>query len=85
MATGCAAGKDVNARALTPFGLTCFDFEGVSLMVSRTGYTGDLGYEVWVDPDHAEVLWDRLIFDPVPAFAAPGRWGQRGNRQSAIG
>jgi aminomethyltransferase len=29
--------------------------------VSRTGYTGDLGYELWVRPEHAERLWDRLI------------------------
>ncbi len=46
---------------LTPFGLTYFDFEGTELMVSRTGFTGDLGYELWIDPDHAEVLWDRLF------------------------
>lgn len=29
--------------------------------VSRTGYTGDLGYELWVRPEHAERLWDSLI------------------------
>ena len=46
---------------LTPFGLAWFDFEGRELMVSRTGYTGDLGYELWVDADHAELLWDRLF------------------------
>jgi aminomethyltransferase len=31
------------------------------LTVSRTGYTGDLGYELWLRPQHAEALWDRLI------------------------
>ena len=31
------------------------------LTVTRTGYTGDLGYELWVAPQHAESLWDRLI------------------------
>jgi aminomethyltransferase len=31
------------------------------LTVSRTGYTGDLGYELWVRPEHAGALWDRLI------------------------
>ena len=30
-------------------------------MISRTGFTGDLGYELWIDPDHAEFLWDRLF------------------------
>jgi len=23
------------------------------VMISRTGFTGDLGYELWIDPDHA--------------------------------
>ncbi len=43
------------------FGLTHFDFEGVELMVSRTGFTGDLGYELWIEPDKAEALWDALF------------------------
>ncbi|HET7031380.1 MAG TPA: aminomethyltransferase family protein [Candidatus Limnocylindrales bacterium] len=32
----------------------------VALDVSRTGYTGDLGYELWVGADHATELWDAL-------------------------
>jgi aminomethyltransferase len=43
------------------FGLTHFDFEGTELMVSRTGFTGDLGYELWIDPEKAEALWDALF------------------------
>ena len=31
------------------------------LYVSRTGYTGDLGYELWVAPEGALILWDALI------------------------
>lgn len=46
---------------LKPFGLTHFDFLGTELMVSRTGFTGDLGYELWIDPDKAEALWDALF------------------------
>jgi glycine cleavage system T protein (aminomethyltransferase) len=46
---------------LKPFGLTHFDFEGTELMVSRTGFTGDLGYELWLAPEKAEVLWDALF------------------------
>jgi glycine cleavage system T protein (aminomethyltransferase) len=34
---------------------------GLSLLVSRTGFTGDLGYELWVDPGEAERLWDALM------------------------
>ncbi len=29
-------------------------------MVSRTGFTGDLGYELWINREHALELWDRL-------------------------
>ncbi|MGB5165373.1 MAG: aminomethyltransferase family protein [Woeseiaceae bacterium] len=54
------AGIDV--ADLKPFGLTHFEFEGAELMVSRTGFTGDLGYELWIPPDKAEALWD-AIFD----------------------
>jgi aminomethyltransferase len=41
---------------------------GVPIDVSRTGYTGDLGYELWVDVDHAVDLWDRLV-DVGTAYA----------------
>ena len=30
-------------------------------MVSRTGFTGDLGYELWVEPSQALELWDALF------------------------
>jgi aminomethyltransferase len=46
---------------LPPFALRIFPFEGVELAISRTGFTGDLGYELWIDPTRAEVLWDRLF------------------------
>jgi glycine cleavage system T protein (aminomethyltransferase) len=44
---------------------------GIPVEVSRTGYTGDLGYEVWVDACSAEALWDALMeagrpFDITP-------------------
>lgn len=47
--------------SLRPFGLTHVDFDGSELMVSRTGFTGDLGYELWIEPGKAEALWDRLF------------------------
>lgn len=62
--TSCAVLKKLGLEGvenLTPFGLKSFPFEGTTLDVSRTGYTGDLGYELWIDPDHAEILWDRLF------------------------
>jgi len=46
---------------LKPFGLMHFDFDGAELMVSRTGFTGDLGYELWIEPGKAGLLWDDLF------------------------
>ncbi len=34
---------------------------GAAVLVSRTGFTGDLGYEIWLDPDDALQVWDTLI------------------------
>jgi len=62
--TSCATLRRMGLEGienLTPFGITHFEFEGTELTVSRTGFTGDLGYELWIDPDFAEVLWDRLF------------------------
>jgi aminomethyltransferase len=33
----------------------------VPLLVSRTGFTGDLGYELWMSPADAEAVWDALM------------------------
>jgi aminomethyltransferase len=33
----------------------------VPVMVSRTGFTGDLGYELWMQPADAEAVWDALM------------------------
>ncbi len=35
--------------------------DGFPVTVTRTGYTGDLGYELWVRPEFAERLWDCLV------------------------
>jgi aminomethyltransferase len=39
--------------------------------VTRTGYTGDQGYELWVSPQYAELLWDRLIDAGAPYGLLP--------------
>ena len=36
------------------------DYNGCPLMVSRTGYTGELGYEIWCHPDDAMQVWQRV-------------------------
>ena len=36
-------------------------FENIPVTISRTGYTGDLGYEIWMNPNDALSVWDILI------------------------
>jgi aminomethyltransferase len=45
---------------------------GVEVDISRTGYTGDLGYEIWMPAERAVTVWDALMdggrpFDIKPA------------------
>ena len=46
---------------LSPFGIADLHCGDIPVMVSRTGYTGDLGYELWIDPGHALPLWDAIF------------------------
>ena len=62
--TSCAILKRMGVAGiadLKPFGILHVPFAGAELMVSRTGFTGDLGYELWVDVDQALELWDQLF------------------------
>src|SRR5678815_214988 len=54
------------------FQVTKAALAGVPVEISRTGYTGDLGYEIWVPAEQAVKVWDALIdaggaFDIHPA------------------
>lgn len=53
------AGYDVSA--LKPFRMAEFALGEGGLTISRTGFTGDLGYELWTTPDQALALWDLLF------------------------
>lgn len=64
-----AAGFDVSG--LRPFRLTDYPFGNGRLMVSRTGFTGDLGYELWLSPGDALPLWDHLMLCGAPFGLGP--------------
>lgn len=48
------------AGSLKPFDIGHYPFAAGEVMISRTGFTGDLGYELWVEPNLALALWDHL-------------------------
>jgi aminomethyltransferase len=43
------------------FRITSGTIHGVPVEISRTGYTGDLGYEVWVDATAGLAVWDAIV------------------------
>ena len=63
---------EADIENLKYFRVTSGSINGITVDISRTGYTGDLGYEIWVDADNALLLWDLLMekgrpFDIKPA------------------
>ena len=64
--------SDANIDALKYFRVTSGTIAGVKVDISRTGYTGDLGYEIWMSARDAVRVWDALMeggkpFDIKPA------------------
>lgn len=48
-------------ETLKPFGIMTCDFGGAAVTVSRTGFSGDLGYELWMAPEDALTVWDAIF------------------------
>lgn len=72
--TSCAVLKRMGLEGIEtarPFDIRHFDFQGGKLMVSRTGFTGDLGYELWISPDGALDMWDALYAAGEPYGIQP--------------
>lgn len=72
--TSCAVLKKLGLDGIEtakPFDIRYFDFHGERLMVSRTGFTGDLGYELWIRPGLALPLWDALYAAGEPYGIQP--------------
>ena len=66
------AAADADIDGLRYFRVTSGHIDGVPVDISRTGYTGDLGYEVWMPVASALKVWDALVregrsFDIKPA------------------
>ncbi|UCD41345.1 MAG: aminomethyltransferase family protein, partial [Chloroflexota bacterium] len=50
-----------DVAGLKYFSVMEVELAGIPITLSRTGYTGDLGYELWVKPDKAVALWDAIF------------------------
>jgi aminomethyltransferase len=64
--------SDIDVDRLKYFRVASGRIRGVPVDVSRTGYTGDLGYEIWIPAAQALAVWDAVAevgraFDVLPA------------------
>ena len=64
---------ETNLSALKPFRFAEGEVAGAAALISRTGYTGEDGFELYVKPDDAPGIWRTLI----EAGAAPAGLGAR--------
>ena len=55
------AAAQADLSDLRYFGRRALRIGGVTIDVSRTGYTGDLGYELWIPHHEAVAVWDALM------------------------
>lgn len=53
--------QDIDLRGLNYYRAAPARLGETPIYVSRTGYTGDLGYELWIAPEQALRLWDALM------------------------
>src|SRR5689334_13067603 len=52
---------EVDIDSLKYFRVASGRIAGTKVDISRTGYTGDLGYEIWMPWDRALAVWDALV------------------------
>jgi aminomethyltransferase len=64
-------------ETIRPYAAHWFDVLGMPVYVSRTGNSGDLGYELWIDPEDAPSLWIKLIEKGAPFGMSAGGFALR--------
>ena len=62
---------DIDMDALAYYRVTPAKLDGMDTHISRSGYTGDLGYEIWVGNKAALPLWDALMSAGKPYLLQP--------------
>jgi aminomethyltransferase len=65
------AAASASLDTLKYFRVTSGTIAGVAVDISRTGYTGDLGYEIWMRAGDAVRVWDALMDNGKPFDIKP--------------
>jgi aminomethyltransferase len=68
---------DVDLGGVPSFGVTKARLAGFPVVLARTGYTGEDGFEIFVGPGDAPAVWDALLDAGRPRGAGPAGLGAR--------
>jgi aminomethyltransferase len=68
---------DADLGAVGYYRFTTGEVAGRSAILSRTGYTGEDGYELYLDPEDAPAIWDLLLESGAPDGLLPAGLGAR--------
>jgi aminomethyltransferase len=68
---------DIDLAAIHYYGITEGVVAGIHTQVARTGYTGEDGFELFVDVDHAGAMWDAVLAAGRPHGLVPVGLGAR--------
>jgi aminomethyltransferase len=62
---------DIDMDSLAYYRVTPAKLDGLDTYISRSGFTGDLGYEIWLENTAALPLWDALMSAGKPYLLQP--------------
>jgi len=62
-----------------------FDFEGATIWIARTGYTGEDGFEIVAPAERVESIWNRLLAAGHPYCLQPSGLGARDTLRTEMG
>ncbi|HZF12443.1 MAG TPA: glycine cleavage system aminomethyltransferase GcvT [Thermoanaerobaculia bacterium] len=68
---------NLDISALRYYGFAQGEVAGVPTLISRTGYTGEDGFELYLSPENAPAIWRRLLADGAAHGLVPAGLGAR--------
>jgi aminomethyltransferase len=80
----CFPASAQTAAALQKNEIARFNFAGRIVLVSRTGYTGEDGFEIVAEAEIIEALWDKLLESGQSAGLKPAGLGARDTLRTEV-
>lgn len=67
----------INLAKITYYSFVHGEIDGIHCLISRTGYTGEDGFEIYVSPGYARQLWRKILEIGAPEGIEPIGLGAR--------